>query len=116
MGLVIGTTSEPPVTVEELQEHLRIDDSDSYGVLYALRSAAVRYVEAETRQQLSAEDAVLTLDAFPAGREIRLPKPPLQSVESIQYRDTAGTLRTLSASAYSVDTTCKPGRIVLAPS
>jgi uncharacterized phiE125 gp8 family phage protein len=42
---------------------------------------------------------------------IRPPYPPLVSVDSIQYVDTAGSTQTLDSSYYRVDTTNQPGRI-----
>ena len=49
---------------------------------------------------------------------IELPKPPLQSVTSVTYRDTAGTLQTWAATNYVVDTPagprCRRGRLSLA--
>jgi uncharacterized phiE125 gp8 family phage protein len=45
---------------------------------------------------------------------MRIPKPPLQSVSSIKYKDDDGTETTWSASGYIVDTDSEPGRVVLA--
>ncbi len=57
----------------------------------------------------------LYLDAFPADtQDIRIPLPPLQSVTSLQYKDTADVLQTLAATEYIVDTLSEPGRICLA--
>ena len=43
--------------------------------------------------------------------EIRVPRPPLQSVTSIVYVDSNGNTDTLSPSLYQVDTNRMPGRI-----
>jgi uncharacterized phiE125 gp8 family phage protein len=43
----------------------------------------------------------LTLDEFPIAA-IDVPLPPLQSVQSIKYVDTAGVLQTLAAENYQV--------------
>jgi uncharacterized phiE125 gp8 family phage protein len=42
-----------------------------------------------------------------------LPHAPLQSVQSIKYYDTNGTLQTFSASNYDIDTRHQPGKVVL---
>jgi uncharacterized phiE125 gp8 family phage protein len=42
---------------------------------------------------------------------IWLPKPPLQSVSSIQYVDAAGDTQTLAAANYRVDADDEPARI-----
>ncbi len=44
----------------------------------------------------------------------RLPWPPLQSVSSITWLDTAGNLSTVPSSTYIVDTMSEPGRVALA--
>ncbi len=44
----------------------------------------------------------------------RLPWPPLQSVSSITWLDTAGNLSTVPSSTYLVDTISEPGRVALA--
>lgn len=48
----------------------------------------------------------------PMQQELLLPKGPLVSVTSIQYYDTTGTLQTLAASSYQVDTSSRWGRLV----
>lgn len=53
-----------------------------------------------------------TLDCFPRhGWVFEVPMPPLQSVVSIQYIDTAGATQTLATTEYKVDSKNKPGRI-----
>jgi uncharacterized phiE125 gp8 family phage protein len=51
---------------------------------------------------------------FRAGAII-VPKPPLLSIDFIEYIDTDGVLRTLDASQYQVDTSSEPARIAPAP-
>lgn len=53
----------------------------------------------------------LTLDEWPCNC-IELPYPPLDSVSSIAYTDTAGTVTTWTATEYQVDATGFVGRIV----
>ena len=43
-----------------------------------------------------------------------MPRPPLSSVTSLKYIDTAGTQQTWSSANYIVDTSCEPGKIRLA--
>lgn len=71
--------------------------------------SATSFAEDWTNRQFVTASWQLTLDAFPC--EIELPKPPLQSVTSIQYIDTAGDTQTLAASKYQVDATAEPGRV-----
>ena len=56
----------------------------------------------------------LWLDGWPGGDYIDVPLPPMQSVASIKYYDTANVEATMSASDYYVDTQNEPGRVLLA--
>lgn len=80
--------------------------------------AARLQVERITRRGLLSQTWELQLDAFPAGAVIELPLPPLLSVTSVTYQDTAGAWQTLAASAYVVTGPAGPiaerGRITLA--
>jgi uncharacterized phiE125 gp8 family phage protein len=55
----------------------------------------------------------LALDEWPEGDRLELPYPPLSSVTSVSYYDTAQTVATMSSSDYIVDTYSEPGLIVL---
>ncbi len=55
-----------------------------------------------------------TLDRFPSGA-IRLPRAPVQSVDSITYTLEDGTVETLPAAEYVVDLTSTPARVYPAP-
>ena len=60
----------------------------------------------------------LLLDDFPHEAYLELPKPPLQSVTHVKYRDRAGALQTWASSNYVVEAPagprCARGRIGLA--
>ena len=67
----------------------------------------------------------MTLDEFPDGSlnsdvspgiegwDLLLPRPPLVSITSITYKDTAGATQTFSNTNYLVLTDDEPGRIAL---
>lgn len=99
-----------PVTLTELQTHLRVTVNEESELITSLGKAARETVERLTGRSLITQTLRLTLDEFPDW-EIRLPRPPLVSVTSITYVDAAGTTQTLSASLYRVDTYSEPGRI-----
>ena len=116
MGLQLDNPASP-VSITEVKQHLRIDSADTTEDVYLLSliASATRFVEDETGQQLSLAEAKLTLDRWPSGRELVLPKPPLNAVTGVFYTDPTGIEQTLSPAAYTVDATGKPGRIVLRP-
>ena len=56
----------------------------------------------------------LWLDEFPRRDYIDIPLPPLSSITSIKYYDTANVEATMTITDYFVDTKSEPGRVVLA--
>ncbi len=112
LQLVSAPASEP-ITVSDLKTHLRIDAATEDSYLPALIAAARETVEQRAWRALFTQTWDLTLDRWPSGRSIKLPKPPLQSVTYVKYTDEDGVQSTLSSDAYVVDTAGEPGRIVL---
>jgi uncharacterized phiE125 gp8 family phage protein len=114
MGLIV--TSEPaaePVLAADAKTHLRVTTSDDDTYIGTLITVARRRAEIETARAFISQTLKQTLDAFPSTDVIELQRPPLSSVTSVKYYDDNGVLQTLSASAYTVDTSSTPGRIVL---
>lgn len=126
MGFGLQQTVAPaadPISLAEAKAHLRVEipDEDELVIKPNIK-AARKYAEDETGMQLVAATFKLTLDGFPGegrngdggiddGWRVYLPSPPLQSVSSVQYTDTAGTVTTLAATEYRVDITRMPGVI-----
>ncbi|MBC7193870.1 head-tail connector protein [Marinobacter sp.] len=102
------------MSLQEAKAHLRVDIADDDGLIAALITAAREYCEAFQRRAYVTQAWEFTLDAWPNDNEIRLPRPPLQSVTAITYRDSAGTEYTMPTTDYLVDIKSEPGRIVLA--
>lgn len=106
LSLVTGPTLEP-VTLAEAKAHCRIDTDDADGLLAGYLLAARQYVEKVTGRALMSQRWALTLDrCWPrvssGCRRIVVPMPPLASVFSITYVDTAGVVQTLAANQYTV--------------
>ena len=76
-----------PIELDETKEHLQIvledvlDDGKVARMIKAATGAALAY----TRRSFVTQTIELFLDAWPAGSIIRLPKPPLIAVSSIEY-------------------------------
>ncbi len=105
-------SSDEVISLAEIKLHLRIDTNDEDTLLSSLIIAAKRYVEEVTRRQLLTSTKILYLDSFSS--EIRLSKPPAQSVTSIQYIDIDGDTQTVDSSVYEIDTSVEPATINLA--
>lgn len=102
-----------PVLLEEAkaQCHVYTDaDDDSLNQYIA---ASREMTEKNTRRQLITATWVLSARRWPMVDYIELPRPPLQSVTSVQYLDLAGDLQTLSADDYVLVTAAPVGRIAL---
>lgn len=105
-----------PLTVDDLRFDLRLidtaqdDDIEGYiaAATDALDGAAGALGRALVEQRWE-----LLLDRFPCASEVKIPLPPLRSVESITYIDTAGATQTLATSVYAVDTASEPGVVSL---
>ncbi len=125
-GLIqtVAPVAEPIVLDTEFRTHLRLDGHGKDNTLVGSYLAASReYVEKVTGLQCMTSTWQMVLRQFP-GRNIddqappgwrwgviRMPRPPLQSVTSIQYVDTDGVTQTLATSEYQVAAKMRPGRV-----
>lgn len=115
MGLRLVTPpSAEPLTLADAKAHLRVEHTAEDALIEGYISAARARCEEYQRRAYLTQTWELTLDGFPYGA-IRLPRPPLQSVESVTYRDADGVMRTMDPDAYRVDTDGDVGEISLAP-
>ena len=108
--VLITPPATEPLTNAEAMVHLKVDFQIEIIYIDNLIKAARVAAERITRRALITQTWDLYLDAFPAW-EIGVPKPTLQSITSIKYMDTDGTLQTLAAAKYLVDEKSEPGRI-----
>ncbi len=113
LKLITASTVEP-VTLIEAKTHCRVDGTDEDTLIAGLIVAAREYVEGYQNRALIAQTWELVLDAWPAGNAIEIPKPPLQSITSIKYKNSDGTESTWEATNYIVDTDSYLGKVVLA--
>ena len=99
-----------PVSLEHLKNHLRVQHDAEDGLIRATAMAAREQFERLANRAICSQTWELSLDDWCA--DIRLPRPPLQRVLSVSYRDANGATQTLPTTQYEVDTTSEPGRIV----
>lgn len=133
---LVAPTSEP-MTLATAKQWARVSAANTAddAIITFLITAAREYVETHARRSLLTQTWLFTLDRFPIYYDwyeyspyqttapyqsasqwqtqnlIYLPRPPLQSVSSIQYVDTSGVLQTLAPSEYQVDNQSEPGRV-----
>lgn len=87
-----------PVTLDEAKQHLRITHSDEDAYIASLLIAAYQVAQDFCQCIIPLQTFEGKIDRFPC--EIRLPRDPVVSVESIKYFDTSGVETTLDPSAY----------------
>lgn len=107
---IITPPATEPISVEEAKLHLRVDATDEDTPIARMIVTARQEAENLTRRALITQTLELGLSHWP--ERINLPRPPIASVTSIKYMDTAGTLQTLDPSDYLVDNYSEPARIV----
>ena len=113
-SLSLKRTSAPavePVSVAEARAHLRVDSTAEDALIAGLISAAREWVEQSTRRSLITQTWRLRLEELDDDECIELPRPPLQSVSSFVYVDSAGNSQTWASSNYLVSTDCEPGEL-----
>lgn len=98
-----------PVTLTEAKAHCRVDDDNDNAYIKDLLYVATAKVQTDTARQLINATWTWTLDAFPA--ILYLPYPPVVSVTSLKYYDSAGSQQTWASANYQTDLLAEPGRI-----
>ena len=109
MALVMtsGPASEP-VTVAEAKAHMRIDGTVEDVLIASLIVTSRLHVDLALINQ----SWTLILDRWPPGPEVDIPLAPLQAVNAVKVKNSAGVPSTVSPTNYLVDLASKPPRIV----
>lgn len=104
---------EEPVSLAEAKQHLRVDhDADDTLIMRLIATARVD-CENTARRCFVTQTRELVFESWPTSPGFRLPMPPLQSIESITYKDQDGATQTYPASSYFVYPNIEPGSVVL---
>lgn len=102
-----------PVTLAQAKMQCRYTDTDEDEYITTILMPSARQAaETITNRQFNTATWELRTTEFPT--TFHLPYPPLQSVTSIKYHDTAGVEQTLAASVYRYDIYPARGQIELA--
>jgi len=112
MGLkLITAPATEPITLLEAKDHLKITETAEDALIAIWIEVARDYCERYQNRAYITQTWELALDEWPENEIISIPKPPLQSVTSIKYYDTAGKETEFPKTDYEVDTYSQPGRI-----
>lgn len=112
--LITAMTTEP-VSLDDVRMHLRLtDDTTEDPLITSLIERARLYCEKHTGRAFGTQTWEAYLNYWPDRNYINLPMPPLQSVTSVKYLDSAGTETTMTETTqYLVDSDSDIGKIVL---
>lgn len=92
----------PPVSLDEVKLHLRIDNdqTDEDGYLMAAINAATLQAETFCNRGFITQVWVASLADWPEDEQVTIPFGPVQTVDEVTYIDQNEDEQTLSASAY----------------
>lgn len=103
MYQVITPATTELVTLSEAKQHLRVDDTSDDALITSLITVAREFAEHYTGKSLVPVTLEMTLPRFPLYSErIALDAPPVTSVTSIKYTDTAGIEQTVDPANYTL--------------
>jgi len=103
MGLKVKTPPKvEPVDINDIKEHLRITNAQEENYLETLVEAARETCEKQSNRSYVEQTLVVTFNDWPEF-PIELPRPPVQSVEKIEYKDKDGILTIWNSDNYIVD-------------
>lgn len=97
------------VSLEDAKAHLRIGDLEADDLLIeALISTALANIEGGSGIGIPLTNATYVMSIDWLGGGFTIPLCPVQSIESITYRDADGTVQTLDPTAYVYDLDASP--------
>ena len=106
---IITAPTFEPLSVADVSEYLRLDDSPTDTLLIsALITAARQHLENYLNRFIAEQTVELALTGWKDKIEL---SAPLQSVTSIKYLDENGAEQTLAANQYILDTYSEPAAI-----
>lgn len=111
MNLVVLTPpEEEPVSVATAKAHMRVDYSTDDALIATYLKAAREICEGLARRAFVTQSLRLVLDDFPPSAILKLPRPPLQSVEAVTYIDDDGNEHDWTD--FKCDAGSEPGKVI----
>ena len=110
MGLTLIVPPTPVIPLAEVKLHLRVDHADEDAMIDGYLAAATGLVESYLGRSLGEQIWRLTLDGFTDA--IALPRGPVGSVTSVNYRDVDGLAQVVDPALWEADLISDPQWIV----
>lgn len=114
MGIkLITTPTTEPITLSEAKSHLKVSHNEEDDLIDAEISTAREWCENFQNRVYYTQEWMLTFDDITFGK-IEIPKPPLQSIDSVEIKQKDESIVTVSSDNYYIDTISEPGRLYVA--
>lgn len=112
------TAGGEPSTRAAAKLFLRVDESEEDSVIDDMLKTATRIVEHDAKIAILTQTWRLTFNAGSIDRKplppiIKIPRPPLATVDSVEAFDDLDVKTTVDVGDYIVDAVTRPGRIAL---
>jgi len=108
---IITAAATEPISLTEAKLHLKVENIADDNLITMLIKASRQSAENFTHRALASQVLELVLDEFPEN-DIVLPRPPVESVTSVKYKDHEGTETTVSSADYIAFTDADPAVVV----
>lgn len=112
---VVTPAAAPVVSTAEAKQALLVEHNADDALIDRLVAAATAEAQEQASRSLVTQTLRLALDCWPADGVVRLWRPPVQSVTSVQYYDAAGVQQTIPATDYVAVLDVSPPILVPAP-
>lgn len=118
MSIRLVIPPAPILTVHTAKRHLLYDDNDQDELIESLIQVATRHIDGNEgwlHRSLNPQTYDLVYDSFPCGA-IRIPLPPLISIDAVNYIDENGMEQVVDSASYVVDNVGEPAWVQLGSS
>ena len=103
------------ISLQEAKEHLHVTNTKEDALIASQITAAREWIESYIGYVTVKRTLKLSLDSFPSGDTITLPRSKLLSIESVEYVDRDGDTQIWAAENYTADTDSVEGRLIRNP-
>jgi uncharacterized phiE125 gp8 family phage protein len=114
--VLLSAPTVEPITLSEAKAHLRVDASSEDTLIQSLILASRLHIEAALDIALITQTWRLRLDRWPRARSLNLPLSPVRSLTAVRVFDVDDDSETVANTAFILDGTANPARLVLSGS
>ena len=106
---LITPPATEPISLDEARAQCRVDSNAEDALIAIYIQAARQHAEGLLHSALISQVWEQAVDQFPESDGIQLGKPPVLSINSVTYVDTAGATQVMASNSYVLDAPVQPG-------